>query len=183
MFTQKLSILFLAAFIFLTSATILSAQSPDQTTENLKTITLKDGTKIKGKLIGVQDNTYSIETNYFGRINVKDSDVVSISNTDIQPASTAHGSVPSPVAGQSIKGHLEALQGQMMADPEFVSSIQELTQDPKFVELLQDPEFVNVIMSQDPQKIQNNPKIQILLQDPKMQKLIQRMSQKHLGNQ
>ena len=164
----------LAIFIFITSAATLLAQpsnpSPEPTTQNLKTITLKDGTTIKGKLVGVQDNIYSIEASRFGKIQVKDTDVVSISD----------GTPPSANSSQPIKGKVEAIQQQMMADPEFVSGIQTLTQDPNFVEILKDPDFVNAIMSYDPEKIKNNPKVQMLLQDSKMQQLMQRMSEKHL---
>ena len=147
MLTKNISRFCLAVFLFITSAVTILAQpsnpSPDPTTKNLKTITLKDGTKIKGKLIGVQDNVYS------------------------------NSSPP-------LKGQVDNLKPQMMADPEFVSNIQELVQDPKFVEILKDPDFVNAIMSYDPEKIKNNPKAQMLFQDPKVQEIMQRMREKHL---
>lgn len=170
--SKNISHFSLVSFIFIACAATLWAQPSDQTQQNLKTITLKDGTKIKGTLTGIQNGIYSIETNSLGKITVKDSDVESIS--------TSEGSAPSSIP-PSMKGQVEALQGQVMADPEFMASVQELTRDPKFIELLQDPDFMNVILSRDPQKIQNNPKIQLLLQDPKMQKLMQRMNEKHLG--
>ncbi len=177
----------LVAFIFIASAATLfaqpSPQSSDQVSQNLKTIILKDGTKIKGKLVGVQDNMYSIETTHFGRINVADRDVESISNTGIQPISTSEASASPSNPSQPLKGQATALQQQMMADPEVMSSIQGLTQDPKFMEILKDPDFVNTIMSYDPEKIKNNPKVQMLLQDPKMQQLMQRMGKKHPPNQ
>ena len=185
MFIKNISRFCLIAFIFIASAATLfaqpSLQPSDKTQQNLKTITLKDGTKIKGKLVGVQDNTYSIETTHFGRINVADSDVESIANTAIQPISTPEAGASPSNSSQPLKEQAAALQQQIMADPEAMSSIQEVASDPKFVEILKDPDLMNALMSHDPQKIQTNPKIQTLLHDPKMQKLMQHMSQKHLG--
>lgn len=187
MLIKDISRFCLVAFIFVASTMTLFAQpSPqpsDPTNQNLKTILLKDGTKIKGKLVGVQDNTYSIETNHFGKITVKDGDVVSISNADVPAISTSDASTPSLNPSPSLKGQVEAVQQQMMADPEFMSRIQELMQDPKFVEIIKDPEFVNAIMSYDREKIKSNPKFQMLLQNSKIQQLMQRMGEKHLQHQ
>ena len=64
-----------------------STQGEQPVAENLKTITLKDGTKIKGKLVGVQGNVYTIETSHFGTIAVKDTEVSNISSSDFKERS------------------------------------------------------------------------------------------------
>ena len=55
-------------------------------------IQLKDGTKISGKVIGVKNDTFQIQTSY-GSINVPRSDVVTIAFPENQP-STANSPMP-----------------------------------------------------------------------------------------
>ena len=171
--SYKNSVLLCSIFFFCVIP--LSFAQPETDSAD-KTITLKDGTKIKGRLTGVQNDSYVVETRQLGTIHVKSSEVLSINSQDISAAPVAESSqTQGQVQGGSLKGQVQGLQNQILSNPQNVADIQELLQDPEFVEIIKDPQFVDAIMSYDVERIKSNPSTQTLLQNPKMQALIQKM--------
>jgi hypothetical protein len=67
-------------------------------------IQLKDGSKISGKLIAINGDSFRVKTNY-GEINVPRSDVVSITFPENAPK-TANGEAPPPAMDEELKGEV-----------------------------------------------------------------------------
>lgn len=145
--------------------------------DSTKTISLKDGSVIKGKILELTDGKYKVETTNVGTLEIKDEDIVTITSGDVPPpaASTNNPAAPTqPLSG--FQSQMQQFQGQLMANPSAMSGIMGLANDPSITAILSDPSISKDIMSYDPEKIQNNPKIQELMQNPKMQELIKSLS-------
>jgi hypothetical protein len=166
------------------------AQSNEAASPPLQTITLKDGSVLKGHLSAVSGDHYTVETANMGEVQVPVAKVSSIT-TGSQPA----GQVPSasgnnqmpvmnnPLAGQSqFGGNVSQAQQQILKDPEIMGEIQTMLTDPDLVKLLQDKSVMQDIMSMDQTKIQNNPNIQALMDNPKMQAILTKLMGKMGGS-
>jgi hypothetical protein len=143
------------------------AQQPTQT------ITLKDGTTIKGQLINVANGSYTISSPTMGQVKVSSDQILSINSGG---APTAGGQVIAD--GKISADALNDVKVNMMQDPEIMSLIQDLMKDPEIAEIMKNPSLMQDALSMDPQKIQNNPEVQKLLQNPTMQKIIAITGQK-----
>ena len=166
---KKLSILIV---LFLFSLTVTASA------DSIKTISLKDGSIIKGKILELTNGKYKVETPNVGTLEIKDEDIVTITTGDLPPpiANTNTLAAPSaPLTG--FQSQMQQFQNQLMANPSAMSGIMGLANDPSITSILSDPSISKDIMSYDPEKIQNNPKIQELMQNPKMQELINSLSQ------
>ena len=187
--TWLLLLLPLAVLFIATTAMAQPSQYQPQTTDTNKTITLKDGTKIKGQVIGFQNGVYTIQSTHFGQIAIKDSEITSISSTDLPPANNYAQTLPNPnvangVDPNAFKAQAVGLQQKLLNDPQNVADIQTLTSDPQFLELMNDKEFVSAIQNYDLEKIKSNPKTQMLMSNPQIQKIMQRsIQQNQMNNQ
>jgi hypothetical protein len=65
--------------------------------------------------------------------------------------------------GIGAKGESQALQQQMMSDPEIMNMIQSLQNDPDFQQILQDPEIMKAVNSGDIAALMANQKFMRLL--------------------
>jgi hypothetical protein len=65
--------------------------------------------------------------------------------------------------GVGTKGETQALQQQMMSDPEIMNMIQSLQNDPDFQQILQDPEIIKAMSSGDIAALMANPKFTRIL--------------------
>ena len=140
---------------------------------SLRTITLKDGSVIKGNVLQLADGVYTIETGNLGKVNVAESEIVSIA-AEAAPAQP-QDTVPSSA---SLKSRAQEIQANLLSDPEVMTEIQNIMQDPEIRGVLSDPAFMNAIMSYDPAQIQHNEKTQYLLQNPKFRSLMEKMRKK-----
>lgn len=138
--------------------------------QSAKVITLKDGSVIKGNVLQLGDGVYTLETGNLGKITVPEAEVVSI----------AAESAPTPqdTAGTSLKGQVQEIQTSLLSDPEVMTEIQNIMQDPEIRGVFSDPAFMQAIMSYNPDQIQQSEKTQYLLQNPKFQSLMEKIQQK-----
>lgn len=144
--------------------------------QSTKTITLKDGSVIKGAVTQLADGIYTLETSNLGKITVPEAEVVSI---------TAEAA-PAPQEGNtgsaSLKSQAQEIQTNLLSDPSIMAEIQNIMQDPEIRGVLSDPAFMQAIMSYNPDQIQQSEKTQYLLQNPKFQSLMEKIRKK-LPNQ
>src|SRR4051812_38712375 len=91
-------------------------------------ISLKDGSKIKGELAGVQDGVYTVKTPAIGDVRVAAGDVVSINSDVLVASATSKAAVP---ANDNLNQEIATQQQRLMANPEAVSQMQQLAQDPE----------------------------------------------------
>ncbi len=163
---QKMFFIFILFFIAFLPFT--SAQQPEQT------ITLKDGTTLKGNLINVDNATYTIKSPTMGNVTVSADQILNINAADTQsktsPTITSDGKL-------SVSS-LNSIKTNMMQDPQIMSLMQELAQDPSIVEILKDPSLLADALSMDPKRVENNPQVQKLIQNPTMQKILKVTAQK-----
>jgi len=141
--------------------------------QSAKTITLKDGSVIKGNVLQLTDGIYTLETDNIGKVNVAESEIVSIA-AESTPALQATGDT----ASAALKGQAQEIQTNLLSDPSIMAEIQNIMQDPEIRGVLSDPAFMNAIMSYDPKQIQQSEKTQYLLQNPKFQSLMEKIQQK-----
>jgi hypothetical protein len=125
------------------------------------TITLRDGSAITGEVVSLNDGVYTIKSATLGTITVKESDVRSL---------TKGAAAPDP-------GQMGALQERMTSDPDTMSTLTALQDDPELKAVLNDPEVLNALQSGNVDALLSNPKVAHLADDPKVQEIT-----KKLGN-
>jgi len=149
--------------------------------DSVRIITLKDGSKLSGKIGAVENDLYSVQTENLGLLQINGSNITSITEPEFD---TAISALPTPVPSASLTGdsgqfknQVQQLQGQFMTNPGFIADIQNITQDKEIMQLLSDPELLGLVSSYDQDKIKNSPKIQQLMQNPKIKELVDKMRQ------
>ena len=179
-------------FLFISPLGLYAQPTSPQTTsadKTLQTITLKDGTVLKGHLTKVMNDIYVIQTQHMGDVQVHVSDLANI--TTGNPPSLPQSSTPStssPVVENpsvnSMSGMLGQggqLQQQLLADPEIQAGIQELLKDPETMNLFMNGNLMQDAFSMDPNRMKNNQNVQQLMQNPKMQEIIEKVNKKLTG--
>lgn len=141
--------------------------------QSAKIITLKDGSVIKGNVLQLADGVYTLETGNLGKVTVAESEIISIT-AEPAPVPPDTGNTGSA----SLKGQVQEMQTSLLSDPEVMTEIQNIMQDPEIRGVLSDPAFMNAIMSYDPNQIKQNEKTQYLLQNPKFQSLMEKIQKK-----
>lgn len=160
---RKNPCLYLIFFILICAPCSLSSA------ENL--ITLKDGSEIRGHVVSLQNNTYTVQTS-FGPVQISDSQIQNISMADAASPSPGNPASSGSYVTNQFGPEASAIQQKMFSNPRIMTDIQKLLQDPEVVKLLNDPSFVNDVTSTDKTKMINNPKVQQLLQNQNIQNIM-----------
>jgi hypothetical protein len=160
---KKHSKLFILAIALLSCATICFAQTT-------KVITLKDGSSLKGKVLQLSNGTYTVETSNLGRLNIPESDVLSITPLENDGTSNQQKT--------QMKNQVQAIQGSILSDPALMMELQDIVSDEEVQAMLSDPQLLNDVLSYDQQKIQENDNVQDLMQNEKIQNLMKKIYQK-----
>ncbi|MDO8580207.1 MAG: hypothetical protein Q7S13_01850 [Candidatus Omnitrophota bacterium] len=176
--------------------------------QSTKTITLRDGTQIKGEVTSLQNGIYTIHSPTLGILDIQEADIDSISSDNrilaapaLQQAAPQHAGPavdqnPLMLQAQQMqgdrkgvlsetkgdpKGALNEMKDQLMDDPAVRERAERMANDPRMQELLTDPSVMQDILSGDPERIQNNPNLQEILEDPEMQSLMGEIQNKMSG--
>ena len=165
--------------IFLTFF-LLSALPPLAFAET-QTITLKDGSQIKGELLSVANGVYTFKTPALGEIHLSGNQVTTITNgpTTSMPAQNTAGTYPpqAAAANPNVNQQMQNMQTQLMSNPELMSDIQKMMEDPEIIKAISDPAFTQAVTSKDVNAIQANPHTQQLINNPKMKTLMEKLRQ------
>ena len=164
-------------------------ENTNNTSPQEQTITLKDGTILKGYLVDVKNNFYTIKTKHMGQVNISVNDLKSITTmpvvTEQKPdlnnmmsAMLGGGQPMQSLQSNSMTAQLPRLQSQFMSDPDFMAMVQEIMQDESFMRMMNQGDLMSTLMTMDPTQTQNNPAMQQLLQNPKMRKIINYITEK-----
>jgi len=181
---KKFPLIIASGIIVLLTATTLKAQltglPQGYSTQPIQTIILKDGTTLKGRLIGVSGDQYIIETSHMGQVSVLIADTVSITTGQNFPSTGQMGNIFGGLTGgqQAMPSQLGQFGQSFLADPEVQAAVQELMSDPEIMALMQNDQLKQDVFTMNPQQIYSNPNIQQLMQNPKVQKIINRLSDK-----
>ena len=139
--------------------------------EDIKNITLKDGSVLKGKVVSMANGVYTIATDTVGKIKIEEEKVQSIADGTLTADTSA---LPANVAKQ-----MEALQLDIMSDPAMMEQIQALMNNESIMKLIEDPNLMKDLMTMDEATIMGNSNIQQLLNNPQMQNIISTVEQKY----
>ncbi|MCX5681119.1 MAG: hypothetical protein NT079_02395 [Candidatus Omnitrophica bacterium] len=169
-----------------------------------KIITLKDGTKIVGEILSLQNNVYAVQSSV-GPLQIKDQDIVNILAFDTATAphllntnSAGTGEVPmspkenstaieagaTPTVAQSIssinpaESQIANVQERLMGDQNFISEIKNVADDQEIMHVLSQPDIMKAVGSHDINALQSNPQFKNLLNNPKILHLIESAGQK-----
>lgn len=165
--------------------------SQSASTKPMQSIFLKDGTVIKGKLVGVLDDEYYvIETQHLGSVKVHISDFQGMT-TGGQSLSGTSGGTQSDIGTMPSLNQLQLggsagisteqmtqLQQTLLSDPQMMAEIQKLMDDPEIMKLIQNGDIMAELSTMDPNRIQNNEEILKLMNNPNMQAVIEKVQQK-----
>jgi hypothetical protein len=148
-------------FLFCTAFLASSALAGE-----IKVITLKDGSRMKGEVTGMTDGTYTVRTAFMGDVRLNDKNIASI----VDDPTALPAAVPTP-QGIAATPEYRDLQSKIMSDQSAMADIQALLQDPEVAEIIKNPEFMAAVQSGDPNAIQSNPLFKRLAENPKMKLL------------
>ena len=129
-----------------------------------RVIVLKDGSRIRGEIISVEDGLYRIESDSMGTILLGSNQIQSIL---FGSSSEESGSLPA----EGSQSRLQSIQSTIMSNPGIMSSIVELQNDPQMQAVLADPEVMRAIQNFDLEALARNPRIKALMNNPKVKRI------------
>ncbi len=137
----------------------------------LNKIELVDGSVIIGEISGLNNGTYTVNSQGAGLLQIEESRIKQISSadTDNSPVSTQ------PQSNELVSNKAEAMRNKMMGDKETLGMVISLQEDPQFQEILKDPEIMNAIKSGNSASLVNNEKFMRLKNNPKIQEIKDRI--------
>lgn len=152
--------------------------------ETTRYISLKDGSVIKGQVVSMADDVYTINTENLGTIYIGQDQVVSITSTPFANPATPTANVnsinigglgASGLGGQQVPDNMKKLQMDIMSNPQIMNDIQSLMNNEEIMQVISDENFMNDVMTFDPSKVENSEQMQKLMGNPEMKKLIQKI--------
>ena len=165
--------------ILIFASLILSANMLAFADDAEQTITLKDGSQIKGVLSGVDNGVYIIDTPVIGKVHVAAGDVASITNGNVPvTAMPSNNGASNPVAGitPDMNQQIAASQQRLMSNPQSMAILTQMTQNPEIMQALQDPALMQAVTNHDYQAVESNPAVQKLMNDPQMQAYVKQLA-------
>ena len=130
-------------------------------------IILKDGSRIRGEVLSMQNELYEVRTESIGTIQLGRSHIQSMTTIAVPipgDSSSADTSVSSQTAVDSIKSSI-------MNSPGVMGIIMALQNDPQMKAVLADPEIMWAVQNLDLQTLSNNPKIKALMDNAKIKRI------------
>ena len=151
-----------------------------------QTITLRDGTIVKGEVLQMADGIYSVKSSSMGVTQIKAEQVASISAINSVPNNTLNNLVnPSatpPASQGSVESQVNQLQTSIVSNPALMAEIQQLASDPDVIKLISNPAIMQAATTKDVNALKNNPAAQELMQNPKVKALIDKLRSGNTGS-
>jgi hypothetical protein len=136
----------------------------------MATIELTDGSTLKGELLSLKDGAYEIKTQSLGVLQIPQEDVAIVSyKTKGVTAKRSGATSPDSTARAD-------LQQQIVGNPETLSLIMGLGNDPTIQAVISDPEIKAAIARGDFEMLMAHPKIQQMMQHPTVRKITSSVS-------
>lgn len=135
------------------------------------TVTLKDGTVIRGEVKSLQGGVYTVESESAGTLHIRADQVRSIEEAEGSPASEA----AAPPSGKAPSGAeaVGAAKSLISEDPNLLIAVLGLQNEPEVVAVLADPGIAKAIEDGDYAALASNPKIVALMQNPKVRAIVE----------
>ena len=135
------------------------------------TVTLKDGTVIRGDVKSLQDGIYTVESASAGTLHIRSDQIRSIDEAD-PPSSSESAAPPSGVPPSGARA-ADAAKSAITQDPGLLTAVLGLQSEPEVVAALADPVVAKAIADGDYAALASNPKIVALMQNPKVRAIIE----------
>jgi hypothetical protein len=137
--------------------------------EESNTITLKDGSTVRGKIISLDSNSCTLETESMGRITI---DAANIKNISMAKESASRSS--SALEGISLTGDpstdVARMKSEIAHNPQMSQMADNIMADPRFQQLMQDPDVMRAAEAGDTASLMSNPKLRGLSQQLSVEK-------------
>ncbi len=150
------------------SLALLTALAGPSFAENAKTITLQDGSTIKGNVVSMDNGFYTVETPSMGEVRIADSDIASI-------AAGEGSDQPEMQSNIAATPEFQSVQEKVISNPDIMGDIQNLMQDPEIMAVISEPGFIAAVQSGNTTELQSDPRLQRLIENPKIQLLIEKI--------
>ena len=157
---------------------VLALICPSFAAEN-KTITLQDGSQVKGHVVSLENGVYVVQTPSMGEVRISDSKIAAItSGAAVTPEQLQQAQQPAQAETPSnltATPEFQAIQAKVMSNPDVISDIQKLLQDPAVMSVMSDPGFIAAVQSGNTASLQSDPRLKRLSENPQIQALIQKI--------
>ncbi len=134
------------------------------------TIELADGSTLKGELLSLQGGAYEIKTQSLGVLKIPQEDIALVSYKTNDATAIASGTANPDSAA------IANVQQQILSNPETLSLIMGLGNDPTIQAALSDPEIKAAIARGDFEMLMAHPKIQQMMRHPTVRKITDSVS-------
>jgi len=124
----------------------------------IREIELNDGSVIRGEILSMDDNLYTLKSKTLGTIKIEASKIQTIR------MATESG---------DFGDQLEEIQKSMM-NAEILGMILSLNEDPEVLAALQDPSIMEALNSNDMKGLISNPRFITLLNNPKVMDIVRK---------
>jgi hypothetical protein len=141
--------------------------------DGLRIIELDDGSRIAGEILSFESGVYTIESGTLGRLRIPDERIRAIRSDLPQryPGNETSITVPGPSMGNQFA----ELQSLILSDPNILTIVMSLQNDPQLLSIINDPVTMRAITAGDLESLRNNPKILELEGHQTIQQLLQLM--------
>lgn len=181
-------------FLFIVIMTMLSSVYADSG----KYLKLKDGSVIFGQIKSLIQGIYTVDTSVMGTLRILEENVVSITSSNPAASNTSKGSnnnngsltpaysgastgylkssSPQPnVSGMMKNVNMQALQSQLMSNPELLGEVQKLLADPEIMKIISSGNLMNNLMSMDLESAKSNPDVQKLMNNSTFREVLKKI--------
>jgi hypothetical protein len=137
--------------------------------DSLRIIELNDGSRIAGEIISFESGVYTIQSDTLGRLHIPDESIRAIRSDRLKTAPAGGASSPSTGA------QFADIQSRILSDPNILTIVMSLQNDPQLLSILNDPVVMRAIAAGDLESLQSSPKILELEGHQTIQQLFQLM--------
>ena len=134
------------------------------------TIRLKDGSVIKGQVLGQEGDKLRIMSTSLGLVAVKVSDIAGMEGEKGDGAAAVSSSGIPPAQAKQ-------LQDIIMNNPQTMQSIEDLTKNKDVMDIVSDPQIKDAIARQDLEYLRNNEKFNRFMNNPTVKGIVQNTTQ------
>ena len=142
--------------------------------QEMNKIELTDGSVIKGRVISLDNGTYTIDAQTLGRI--------TIGASKIKKIETENGNAPltpqtATTLNPGMRDKINNYTAQIMGNPDILKITAGLANDPQFQALMKDPQIMRAIYAGDMQTLMANPKFMNAINNPEIEKIKNKIEQ------
>ncbi len=129
-------------------------------------ITLRDGSSISGEILSFDGTRYLVRSGSLG--------TVSIDSHQVEQIRSSPETGNRPPGALLPQDRILSLQQQLVGDPQTMTLVQSLQDDPQMQRILSDPRLLQAILAGDIQVLRDSPELQGLMNHPAVKKIQER---------